>query len=160
MPTSPPIATNLRVSIAVEWGAQHNELHLIAIGCVQDARSLGDTMKVIVANKGRYRTDGTPSVSITPPSPLATRFKMSKALDRESMIARYASWLDEQLADPATPAAREFVRLRALLDTHGTLTLLCSCAPLACHGDVIRARLLGEQPRPPHLAPAARAARY
>jgi hypothetical protein len=106
-------------------------------------------MPVIVANKSRHRSpisrscaDGTPSVSITPPSPLATPFKMSKTLDREDAVARYAAWLDTQLADPKSAAAREFARLRALLDEHGALTLLCGCAPLPCHGDAIRARLL------------------
>lgn len=106
-------------------------------------------MSVTVANKSRYRGAGDHAragepvgVSITPPSALANHFKTSKALDRASMVARYAAWLDAQLADPASAAAREFARLRALLDAYGALTLLCSCAPLPCHGDAIRARLL------------------
>lgn len=98
---------------------------------------------VTVANKSRYRPDGRPSVSITPPSALANHFKTSKSRDRDDMVALYAAWLDEQLADANSDAAREFARLRAIVEEHGSLTLLCGCAPLPCHGDAIRARLLG-----------------
>ncbi len=105
-------------------------------------------MQVTVANKRRLPLDGRPAVPITPPSPLACLFKTSRSLDRDSMVARYGAWLDVQLADPQSDAAREFARLRDIVAQHGALTLLCGCAPLACHGDAIRERLL--LPMPPH----------
>jgi hypothetical protein len=101
-------------------------------------------MRITVANKTRHRPDGTPAVSITRPSPLANPFKRSKVTDREDALARYAAWLDAELRRPHSPAAREFTRLRAILAEHGALTLLGTSAPLPCHGDIIRQRLLAE----------------
>lgn len=101
-------------------------------------------MGITVANRRRYTPDGTPVVAITPPSPLANPFKMSRSMDREALVARYAAWLDAQLARPASPAAGEMARLRAIVAEHGALTLLGNHAPLPDPGDMIRARLLAD----------------
>ncbi len=60
-------------------------------------------MGITVANRRRYTPDGTPVVAITPPSPLANPFKMSRSMDREALVARYAAWLDAQLRGPRPP---------------------------------------------------------
>ena len=44
-------------------------------------------------------------------------------------------------AGRAWQALEELDRLRSLLKEHGQLELFCWCAPLACHGDVIKAHL-------------------
>jgi len=98
-------------------------------------------MQIAVINRRRYPTEPTPAVYIGRPSPLGNPFKMSKAMARETMLTRYAAWLDAQLAQPDSAAACEMARLRAILEEHGELTLVCWCAPLSCHGDAIRERL-------------------
>ncbi len=100
-------------------------------------------MHVTVTNKRRHTPEGVPAVYIGRPSSLGNPFKMSKTMGREEVIARYAAWLDAQLVEPDSAAARELARLRAILQERGALTLVCWCAPLPCHGDVIRERLLG-----------------
>ena len=100
-------------------------------------------MHVAVANKRRLATDKAPAIYIGRPSPLGNPFKMSKAIGREKMIEHYAAWLDAQLAEPDSAASGEMARLRLILAERGELILVCWCAPLPCHGDAIRERLLG-----------------
>lgn len=76
------------------------------------------------------------------PSSLGNPFEIGRHGDRQEVITQYATWLDEQMADPTSPAARKFAGLLRLVKRHGRLHLLCWCAPEACHADVIRERLL------------------
>ena len=99
-------------------------------------------MNVAVINKRRNPEVSSPAIYIGRSSPLNNPFKMSKTVDREEMLARYAAWLDAQITEPASAAACEMARLHAILEERGELTLVCWCAPLPCHGDVIRERLL------------------
>lgn len=100
-------------------------------------------MQISVVNKRRCFAEPASAVYIGRPSPLNNPFKMSKTIGREEMIEHYAAWLDAQLAQPDSAAAREMARLRQILEERGELTLVCWCAPLPCHGDAIRDRLLG-----------------
>jgi len=99
-------------------------------------------MQIAVINKRRHPEEHALAVYVGRPSPLGNSFKMSKTMGREDMIARYALWLDEQLAWPDSAVTHEMARLRLILEEHGELTLVCWCAPLPCHGDAIRERLL------------------
>lgn len=75
------------------------------------------------------------------PSPLGNPFRIGRDGDRAGVIAQYVAWLDRQLAQhPEGAPAREFARLLGLAAARD-LALVCSCAPLACHADVIKARL-------------------
>lgn len=95
---------------------------------------------ISVANKRGYA--GTRNGAyVGRPSPLGNPFKIGRDGDRDAVIARYAAWLDTRLADPDSAQSRELSRLRALWRQAGVLTLWCWCAPLACHADVIKARL-------------------
>jgi hypothetical protein len=77
------------------------------------------------------------------PSPLGNPFVLGRDGDRTVVIARYRTWLQEQLAvGPANPAHTELHRLLVVAQRH-SLRLVCWCAPLPCHGDVI-AELLRE----------------
>jgi hypothetical protein len=59
---------------------------------------------------------------------------------REEAIRAYEKWLDAQLLVKNGPVFHEIERLRQLVKTT-EIELMCFCAPLACHGDVIRERL-------------------
>lgn len=70
--------------------------------------------------------------------------------NREEVIALYHQWLTARLqAD--TPQARAIEALAERVRQGERLALICWCAPLACHADVIRAAV-------EHLTPALAAA--
>jgi len=73
-----------------------------------------------------------------PGSPLGNPFPVPQ-FSRQEALERYEDWLDDQLTRD-TPARREFERLVALARV-GDVTLLCWCAPRACHADIIKARI-------------------
>ena len=70
-------------------------------------------------------------------SVLANPESLRSEADRDANIARYDIWLTEKLKSD-TPQKREIRRLRKLYKTAGELTLICWCAPKACHADVIK----------------------
>ena len=91
-------------------------------------------MSITVANKrssigGEY---------IGRPSPLGNPFVIGRDGTRDEVIAKYRSWLLAQL-DENKPSAvlTEMDRLVNLYENNETLTLVCWCAPKACHGDVL-----------------------
>lgn len=72
-----------------------------------------------------------------PASPLANPFRLERGQDRDMPIARYRTWLAHQMRLETSPARAEIWRLVEQA-RKGNLTLLCWCAPLACHGDVVK----------------------
>jgi hypothetical protein len=87
-------------------------------------------MTITVANK----LDGVAGEYIGRPSPLGNPFVIGRDGDRDEVIRKYRDWLSS-LTDGA--ALRELERLRDKYRAEGRLTLVCWCAPKACHGDVI-----------------------
>ena len=84
------------------------------------------------------------------PSPLGNPFKLGRDGSRAEVIASYRSWLWAQLQEPGSAQRQELERLLAQAQAQaGPLELLCWCAPLACHAEVIRSALswLAEQQR-------------
>lgn len=72
---------------------------------------------------------------------------------REGAIAKFKVLFHGHLLSRPHPGSiphqvqKECGRLRALHEEHGKLVLICWCAPLACHGDIIKAYLeQGSQP--------------
>ena len=94
-----------------------------------------------VVNKKEYRGDaipiGRPSVFGNPFSHLLHSRAEVVVPDRYTAIMRFAAWLvtgtDPDLKRPPTPI-HAAIR-RGELDKR--LPLICFCAPLACHGDVL-----------------------
>lgn len=83
------------------------------------------------------------------PSPLGnlfshrpSKFDVVRVSSREEAIWRYRQWLAERLLEPASPQSREMGRLLRILLERGELVLLCWCAPLRCHAEVVREVLL------------------
>ena len=65
-----------------------------------------------------------------------------KEYHRTDAIARYRLWLRQQWRRGGA-VRQELERLAAKYRRDGQLTLLCWCAPLPCHADVIREAVLG-----------------
>jgi hypothetical protein len=79
-------------------------------------------------------------------SPLGNPFYMGDEGDRAGVICAYRTWLDSMLRTVGQTGRQmqaELKRLRALAERPEGVTLLCWCAPLPCHAEVIRENLLG-----------------
>ena len=76
------------------------------------------------------------------PSALGNPFLVGRDGTREDVIARYWRWLRVQWRHQGV-VRQELERLAATYRRNGQLTLLCWCAPLPCHSDVIREAVLG-----------------
>ena len=70
-------------------------------------------------------------------SPLANPFHIGRHGTREQVIARYRSWLWQNIQSGNREVMAELRRLLALARRPEGVQLLCFCAPLPCHGDVI-----------------------
>ena len=78
------------------------------------------------------------------PSPLGNPFSIKmRERTREQAIAEYRDWLTERLTYDCSTRT-EFNHLLDILKVHGELTLVCWCAPLPCHGDVVKEFLEAE----------------
>lgn len=76
-------------------------------------------------------------------SPLGNPFPIDNTIGqtRKVVIDRYRVWLKEQIASDNVRVCNELNRLVELTQK-GELRLQCFCAPLPCHGDVIKQVLL------------------
>jgi len=89
--------------------------------------------KIIIENKRTYFGSGE---YVGRPSPLGNPFQIDPDNSRRVVIARYRAWLTAQLTRNIIIKA-EFDHLLAILKQTGAITLICWCAPLPCHADVI-----------------------
>lgn len=71
------------------------------------------------------------------PSPLANRFVIGIDGTREVVIEKYEAWLKEKIRSGDRNVLDELARLSSIA-LKGELVLACWCAPLPCHGDVIK----------------------
>jgi hypothetical protein len=76
------------------------------------------------------------------PSPLGNPFVIGRNGDRAAVIARYRQWLRDCIIAGDPRVSGELERLARLACERGQLTLVCWCAPEACHAEVIRDILL------------------
>lgn len=79
---------------------------------------------------------GRPSVLGNPFTHRADASATVRVASREEAISRFAAWLDELPDD--SPQHAELRRIAAI---EGPVTLVCWCAPLACHAHVIAERI-------------------
>lgn len=75
------------------------------------------------------------------PSTLGNPFAIGQHGDREEVIAKYAELFSQWMEDDDSLQFGEVTRLFNMLQLGESLRLECYCAPLACHGDVIKAYL-------------------
>ena len=82
---------------------------------------------------GRLRRDR--GISVARPSVLGNPFKIGVDGDRATVIAKYRTWIAGAIK--TDDAVRDAVYRIALAARHGDVTLLCHCAPQACHAEVV-----------------------
>lgn len=84
---------------------------------------------------GRHNEPG--AVYIGRGSRLGNPFKIGRDGNRAEVIEKYEAWFEEQIErrNGAVLAALKDLSQRA---ERGDLVLGCFCAPLACHGDVLK----------------------
>jgi hypothetical protein len=98
---------------------------------------MGDRLQIKVARKGQ----GFKGVYVGRPTPLGNPFRLEKEDQREEVVARYATWLEEELRQGNREVAQALEELYRRLKRQGALTLLCFCAPRRCHAEVIAEHL-------------------
>lgn len=72
------------------------------------------------------------------PNPLGNPFVLGKDGDRTTVIQRYRDWLTAKWNMGGTDPALVELRRLGNIARKGNLTLICWCAPKACHGDIIK----------------------
>ncbi len=89
-------------------------------------------------------------------TPLGNPFRLKSVDKREDCVNQYRKWLWGRLCkEPDGPEAQELRRLVALASASDhDLILLCWCAPLICHGQLIARVILWMQSREPDNASA------
>ena len=91
-------------------------------------------MKIRIANKKH----GARGWYVGRPSPLGNPFPMRDESERMQVIAQYREWLNAKIAAKDAAVMKELEAMTHVAD----LTLVCWCAPLPCHAEVIRDALL------------------
>lgn len=74
-------------------------------------------------------------------SALANMFKISDSCSREHVVYQYRVWLNKVVASGGKYHPEAYAELMELVRLHKageTIRLGCWCAPLACHGDVVK----------------------
>jgi uncharacterized protein DUF4326 len=75
------------------------------------------------------------------PSALGNPYVVGRHGTQEHVVALYRLWLRKQWRHGGA-VRQELERLAATYRRDGQLTLLCWCAPLPCHADVVREAVL------------------
>lgn len=88
---------------------------------------------ITVGNK----RDGATGIYVGRPSPLGNPFHIGRDGTRDQVVSKYQQWLHAQLSDLLSPAAQEFARI-CKSARQSDVTLVCWCAPLLCHADIIK----------------------
>jgi len=71
------------------------------------------------------------------PSVLGNRFLIGRQHTRRECIERYRQWLRAEWKTGGA-VKEELLRLARTYRVRGELTLVCWCAPSACHADVVK----------------------
>jgi len=86
-----------------------------------------------VVNKKSFSGQGE---FIGRPSVLGNPFHVGRDGSREQVIGKYRQWLWQEIKQKGK-VYNELIRLAIIEKNTSSLTLVCFCKPLACHGDVI-----------------------
>ena len=105
-------------------------------------------LDIRVVKKGAPPTDATRHyigrrMAGTGESPLGNPFYLRNRSDmeeRQQVVASYRSWLWDKIQDRASLQAQALEKLLGSA-RQGPIELECFCAPLPCHGDVIKSAL-------------------
>ena len=94
-----------------------------------------DLLEVIVVNRKTYQ--GKDAHYVGRPTVLGNPFSAKQHGGRDHAIAKYKDWLNLQWSTNNIPVREEMKRLALQLKQDKTITLMCWCAPKACHATVI-----------------------
>jgi hypothetical protein len=87
-----------------------------------------------IVNENDFDGEG---IYVGRPSVLGNPFVIGKDGNRSQVIKKYIVWLRMQ-CESRGPVKRELMKLARMYRKKGKLTLVCWCAPKACHADVLK----------------------
>lgn len=99
---------------------------------------------ILVLSRRADLSDPLPGVTrvyVGRPSPLGNPFPMRSEADRNLVVHQYHEWLRKQYR--SCGRVRDELERLLVIAQAGPLELVCWCAPLACHADVIAEALNG-----------------
>ena len=65
-------------------------------------------------------------------------FPITDKVTRKECIEAYKHWLYDRICKRDNEIIKELERIRNLHQKYGRVNLVCWCAPLACHGEIIK----------------------
>lgn len=98
-------------------------------------------MQIKVVNKHHQKPDDEKGEYIGRGSPLGNPFVISPGRSRAEAIETYRVYLLRNIEVQDPDIMRELMRLLTIAQQR-PLTLVCFCAPMPCHGDIIKEALL------------------
>ncbi len=102
-------------------------------------------MEIVIVNSNKTREGeyiGRPSPLGNPYGWLSSHPEDLRVEDRDTAIKCYRSWLQSHLRTRTPRVLNELDRLAEIGLRDGRLVLRCWCAPLPCHGEVIKEVIL------------------
>lgn len=96
-------------------------------------------MKVEIVNRKVY---GGPGYYVGRPSILGNPFVIGPDGSRLEVIRKYEKWFKDKIENDRIANGLIIEMVRELEQT-GRLVLICWCAPLACHAEVIKKEVIG-----------------
>ena len=101
----------------------------------------GDKIPPLAIYVGRPKLLGNPFTHL---SYVGERTGMTLVSSREEAVQRYEQWLREELSERGwSETSRAYNQLKKVYQRTGNVSLVCWCAPQACHADVLK-RMLEE----------------
>ncbi len=98
-------------------------------------------MEITIGKAQRGLSDPLPGQAyVGRPTALGNPFAIGRDGSRAEVIQLYRAWLWRQMQQQGSPQRKALEQLLQQAAT-GRLELLCWCAPLACHAEVIRSAL-------------------
>jgi hypothetical protein len=98
-------------------------------------------MEISVVNRHHQKPEDEKGEYIGRGTPLGNPWQVNAEYTRERAIAQYEVWLNRQIQVEDPDVMRELNRLIDIAEIR-PLKLVCSCKPLACHGDIVKKILL------------------
>lgn len=78
------------------------------------------------------------AVRIDRTSPLGNPFLINISNGRARVCIKYRTWFYGQINLPGSAVSMKLAWMLSMYQKHGKLELWCHCAPLQCHGEIIR----------------------
>lgn len=99
-----------------------------------------DISKINVVNR-KTHTPQQSDYYIGRPSTLGNPFSID--MGRAECISKYKTYIHEKLFDNVDPdIVQAFMDIINIGNKYGEVNLVCYCAPLPCHGDIIKSMIV------------------